>query len=230
MCGILSILAFVLLGRSYLVEVDEIKSAVTQYVISRLDTTLQKDALIEFRGGLERVRVPEEDRVLRVGLGEERMLRGMVCLPVEISCGGKVVRQMAVSVKVRLFGQVFVASRQFERHANISDGGVSSRFAELTSMPDDVVTRKEQLAGKRTSRIVGAGSILRESSLELIPLVFRGEEVTLIVRAGHVKLSTKGLAKEDGVFGSIIEVQKLDSHERIDAVVIDEHTVQVTTE
>ena len=230
MNGIFTILTFMFLGRTSAVEVDEIKNAVSQYVYSRLDSTVQKDAVIEFRGGLERVGVPGDDHTVRVGLGEERILRGIVCLPVEITSGGKVIRQMVVSIKVRVFGQVFVAGRQFERHSNISVEGVNCRYAELTSMPDDVVMRKEQLTGKRTSRIIGAGSILRESSLELIPLVFRGEQVTLIVRSGHVKLSTKGLAKEDGVFGSMIEVQKLDSHERIEAVVIDEHTVQVTTE
>ena len=129
-------------------------------------------------------------------------MRGIVCLPVEITSEGKVARQMVVSLKVRLFGQVFVAGRQLERHSNISDEGIGSRYVELTSMPDDVVMHKEQLSGKRTSRIIGAGSILRESSLELIPLVFRDEHVTLIVRAGHVKLSMQGVAKEDGVFGS----------------------------
>jgi len=230
MSGIFMIIAFILPGRGGMVEVSEIKSAVSQYVISRLDSTMQKDAIIEFRGGLERVSVSSDEHAVRVGMGEERILRGIVCLPVEITSGGKVERQMVVSLKVRLFGQVFVAGRQFECHANISDESVSSRYAELTSMPDDIVMRREQLNGKRTSRIIGAGSLLRESSLELIPLVLRGEQVTLIVRAGHVSLSTKGVAKEDGVFGSTIEVQKLDSHDRIEAVVIDEHTVQVTTE
>ncbi len=230
MSGLFIIIALILPGRSSIVEVDEIKSAVSRYVISRLDTAMQKDAIIEFRGGLERVSVPGADHTVRIGLGEEHIMRGIICLPVEIASGGRVSRQMVVSLRVRLFGRIFVAGRQLESHANLSDENVTFRYAELTSMPDDVVMRKEQLSGKRTSRIVGAGSILRESSLELIPLVFRGEQVTLIVRAGNVRLSMKGLAKEDGVFGSTIEVQKVDSHERIEAVVIDEHTVQVTTE
>ncbi len=230
MSGIFTIMTFILLGQTNVVEVDEIKSAVSQYVFSRLDSTMRKDAIIEFRGGLERVSISGSEHTLRVGLGEERVLRGIVCLPVEITSAGKVAREMLVSLKIRLFGQVLVAGRQFERHSNVFDQDVGTRYAELTSMPDDVVMRKDQLSGKRTSRIIGAGSILRESSLELIPLVFRDEQVTLIVRAGHVKLSMKGVAKDDGVFGSMIEVQKLDSHERIEAVVIDEHTVQVTME
>jgi flagella basal body P-ring formation protein FlgA len=230
MNGIFTILTFMLLGRTNAVEVDEIKNAVSQYVYSRLDSAMQKDAIIEFRGGLERVIVSGKEHTLRVGLGEERKLRGIVCLPVEITSDGKVARQMVVSLKVRLFGPAFVADRQLERHLNVSAEGIGSRCIELTSLPDDVIVRREQLNGKRTSRIIGAGSILRESSLELIPLVFRNEHVTLIVMAGHVKLSMQGVAKDDGVFGSIIEVQKIDSHERIEAVVIDEHTVQVTTE
>ena len=230
MNGIFTLLTFMFLGPTNTVEVDEIKSAVSQYVISRLDSAMRKDAIIEFRGGLEPVIIQGSEHTLRVGLGEERILRGIVCLPVEITSGGKVARQMVVSLKVRVFGLVFVAARQLDRHTSVSDDGVSSRYVELTSLPDDVVIRKEQLRDKRTSRIIGAGSILRESSLELIPLVFRNEHVTLIVRAGRVKLSMQGVAKDDGVFGSMIEVQKGDSHERFEAVVIDEHTVQVTAE
>jgi flagella basal body P-ring formation protein FlgA len=232
MSEIFTILMFIFLRptAASFVEADEIKSAVSQYIFSRLDTAFRKDAIVEFRAGIERVSLSGRDHTLRVGLGEERTLRGIVCLPVEIASEGKVRRQMVVSVKIRLFGQVFIADQQLERHSNISDKGIGSRYMELTSMPDDVILSKDQLYGKRTSRIVGAGSVLRESSLELIPLVVRDESVTLIVRTGHVRLSTTAVAKEDGVFGSTIEVQKVDSHERIEAVVIDEHTVQVTME
>ena len=101
MNGIFTILTFMFLGRTSTVEVDEIKNAVSQYVYSRLDSTVQKDAVIEFRGGLEGVGVPGDDHTVRVGLGEERILRGIVCLPVEITSGGKVIRQMVVSIKVR---------------------------------------------------------------------------------------------------------------------------------
>ena len=86
-------MTFILLGQTSIVEVDEIKCAVNEYVISRLDSTLRKDAIMEFRGGLERVSVSGSEHTLRVGLGEERVLRGIVCLPVEITSDGKLARR-----------------------------------------------------------------------------------------------------------------------------------------
>ena len=230
MSGILSIIAFLLFGQTSVVGVDVIKNAVRQYVISRLDSTMRKDAIIEFRGTLEPVSVMGHGYSLRVGQEEEKILRGFVTLPVEIESEGKVQRQLIVSLKVRLFGEALFADRQLERHVTLTDENIGTRYVEMTSMPDDVITSKEDLIGKRTSRIVGAGSVLSESSLELIPLIFRDEPVVLLVRYGHVRLSIKAIAREDGVFGSTIEVQKVDSHERIEAIVIDEHTVQVTAE
>jgi len=226
-CGIAS---FIFFGWTNIVDATEIKDAVSAFVISRLDSTLRRDAVIEFRSGLESVKVSGSDHAIRIEPQEEIKMRGAFCLPVEISSDGKVERRMVVSLKVRLFGRVLVCSRQLDRHTSIADGDIASRYAELTSLPDDIILNKEQLAGKRTSRIIGEGSILKESSLELMPLVFRGESVTLLVRAGKVKVSMQATAKDDGVFGSLIEVQKIDSHERIKAVVIDDHTVQVTTE
>ena len=92
--------------------------------ISRLDSTMRKDAMIEFRGGLERVSVSENEHTLRVGLGEERVCAGLSVFLLRSRAAEKSVREMVVSLKVRLFGQVFVAGRQLERHSNIFDQGV----------------------------------------------------------------------------------------------------------
>ena len=75
MSGIFTILAFMLLGRTSAVEVDEIKSAVSQYVYSRLDSAMQKNAIIEFRGGLERVPFRETNMNCMLGWGKREHAR-----------------------------------------------------------------------------------------------------------------------------------------------------------
>ena len=230
MNALFTLAMFLLIGRTSVVEVGEIKSAVFHFVISRLDSTFRNDAVVEFRGGLNRVSIASPEHTIRVGSDHLPVFRGYVSVPVEIDGGGRIQRQMIVSVKVRLFGQVYVAKHQLERHENLTEDDVTRRLVEITFLPDDIVLRQDQLTGRRSSRMIAEGGLLRESSLELIPLVFRDERVTLLVKAGNVLVSSSGIAKEDGVFGSTIEVQKVDSHERIRAVVVDDHTVEVTME
>ncbi|HTX18023.1 MAG TPA: flagellar basal body P-ring formation chaperone FlgA [Bacteroidota bacterium] len=230
MNGILSIFMLLLGGHTVTVEVQEIRKTVTEYIISRIDSTERKDAMVEFRGTLSPVTVDGERYALRVDPLEGESLRGFVTVRLEIVSQGKVQRTLALSLKVRVFGEALFTARQFDRHVVLQQADVASRAVEITDLPDDFITRFDQLDGQRTSRIVEAGCLLRKSILEQVPLVYRDEPVTLIVRAGTVRLSVEAIAREDGIAGKTIEVQKKDSHERIRAVVVDEHTVQVTAE
>lgn len=230
MIAILTVLLFIFAETTNIVSPDGIKSIVNRYILAHLDTSLRKDAVIEFRSLPEPIRITTASYILLVGSENVLQFRGNVSLPVEIFIEGKVQRRLMVSVRIKLYGTVLVAKKQLERHAKVIDADCEFQTAELTSLSDDIITKSGQLTGKRTTRIISAGSVVRASALETAPAILQDEAVTLIVKTKRMILSTIAVAKEDGLLGSIIKVQKLDSHERIEAKVIGEHTVEVSME
>lgn len=230
MSRILAALLFIFAGRTNVVSPDEIKSVVYEYVISCLDSSLRKDAVVEFRSLPGPVRLSDSEYTLRVGSESTPRLRGNVSLPVEIVSQGNILRLAMVSIRVTTFGNALLARHRLERHTKVSDADCEVARVELSSAPADLVANASQLTGKRTRKMILPGSMLRESALEIAPSVVQDEAVTLTIRTKRVILSTSAVAKEDGLLGRVIRVQKTNSHQQIEAKVVGEHKVEIAME
>jgi flagella basal body P-ring formation protein FlgA len=146
---------------------------------------------------------------------------------VDLVNGQKVVYRIPVSVRVRTYGTVFVTTHQIDRHQTVGPDDLVECFIETTTLAEDVVRQSEQIKEKRTSRIINARTTMKLSMMEAIPLISANDEVSLIVHTGNVRLSTKAIAKDAGSEGSVISVQKVGSHEKLRARVIDSKTVEL---
>jgi len=87
--------------------------------------------------------------------------------------------------------------------------GISSRYV------GDVA----QLAGQRLRRPVAMGEALAAEALAVAPVVHRGQQLTLVARAGGMEVRTTGIALTDGRPDERIRVQNLASQKVIEAVV-----------
>jgi len=87
--------------------------------------------------------------------------------------------------------------------------GVSSRYV------GDVA----QLAGQRLRRPLAMGEALAADALAIAPVVHRGQQLTLVARAGGMEVRTTGIALSDGRPDERIRVQNLVSQKVIEAVV-----------
>jgi len=87
--------------------------------------------------------------------------------------------------------------------------GVSSRYV------GDVA----QLAGQRLRRPLAMGEALAADALAVAPVVHRGQQLTLVARAGGMEVRTTGIALSDGRPDERIRVQNLVSQKVIEAVV-----------
>ena len=85
----------------------------------------------------------------------------------------------------------------------------------------------DAVIGKRTRRAIGALTPLRADSIELPPLVKRGDLVVIMAESENLKITTLGQVKKKGRLGERIPVVNLDSKKVLHAVVIDANTVKV---
>ncbi len=77
----------------------------------------------------------------------------------------------------------------------------------------------DQIKGMRASRFLRSGRVLTTDDLEPIPLVTKGEKVTLKAVVGAVEVSVVGIAQADGNQGDVIPVTNARTDKEVPAVV-----------
>lgn len=203
-----------------------IRKAVENYVAARWDAT-QGDYMLEVRGVPSHLSVGSTEYSIQVGIGSAPRLKGHVGIPIEIVVAGKSVQKAVVPVLVRTFGSVVSTSRQMQRHEAVSADDILVQRLETTALGEDILTSVREIEGRRTARIIAANSVLSKIVLELIPAVKIEDVVTVFVRAGKTTLTTQGVAKQEGGIGDVITIQRVGSHDRLSAVIVDAKSVLV---
>ena len=83
--------------------------------------------------------------------------------------------------------------------------------------------------GQRAKRFISIGAILESSLLEEVPLVKRGELVTITSAIGGVSVVTTAKAAGSGLLGEVVRIRSLSSkHVEFDAVVVGPGHVEIT--
>ena len=205
---------------------SEIQSVAEQFIRSRILRS-HAEMTVEFRSVPDQLTIRGDSHEVRVPESVTDIRAGNFSLPVELLADGRVGQHCIVSVKVRTYDSVLIATRQLGRHENLTSEDVRKERVETTSLRSEALTRTEQLEGVRTSRILSSGTVLTSDLTEPVPLVAQGSPVVLIVRGHSVMFSTDAIARQDGMKGDRIMVQRTGSSARLHAEVVDAGTVQM---
>jgi flagellar basal body P-ring formation protein FlgA len=223
---LVTLLLVVLSGVSSVVPRSAFERVVEQYIRARLPKTATEVA-VEFRNVPDGLQVEGYEYALRVSESTASELKGNISLPVEIVVAGRVEHQCIVSIKVRTFDSVLVAARQLGRHESITSGDIRPERVETTALKGVPLRSVADLVGLRTKRIVRAGSVLTNEITQTIPDVLQGSAVKLIVKGKNFCFSVDAVAKDDGVKGQLVTVQRAGSSARVQATVMNQNSVEM---
>jgi flagella basal body P-ring formation protein FlgA len=207
------------------VQGERIRNAVEEYVYSATGASRQ-ELIIELRGRLPNLTASKSDYTIRVGTDRVIRLRGHVSIPVEIVANGTTETRTTVTVYIRSFGPVVIATHLLQHQALTADD-VAVTQMETTTLPEDRISEPTVVAGKRTARLVSGNSVLCRAMVEAIPVIKEGDAVTIVVSMRHAVVKVRGNARQDGCIGDMIAVQRDGSHERFQGKVISEHVVEL---
>lgn len=146
---------------------------------------------------------------------------------VQVMVQGQKVRRITVPVNIEVWSDVVVSAKPLGRYQPIAEDDLQVKKMNLARVPSNVVVRMDQALGRRTNRNIAAGCVLRIDQIESPPMVKRGDIVQVIAQSPILKISVKGMAKQNGGEGDRIKVINLRSKKAIYAQVIDAHTVKV---
>jgi flagella basal body P-ring formation protein FlgA len=181
-----------------------------------------------YRGAAEVIFDRTSDKVLDLsGPAYEFRLRrrgeplGLCPLEVDVLANGKIVQTVPFVVQVAMIRNALVARRTVNLDATITAADVdlcSLTFTRLDRLGlDDAATA----IGQRAKKVIPAGALIEAATLESVPLVVRGQLVTLTSAACGVRVVTTGKAGADGRLGELIKVRSVDDKRaEFDAVVV----------
>jgi flagella basal body P-ring formation protein FlgA len=153
---------------------------------------------------------------------------GNVSLEMVVLHQGQPLKRLKVNGEVRLERQVVCAVRPLKPQEVLSPGDIQVARREVTDLNDnDFFTSTEQVIGRTLARPLGPQEILTSRHLSNLPVIKRGEEVTVLLEHEGLEIATKGVAREEGYLGKIIRLLNPKSKKEFQGMVVDAKTVKV---
>jgi flagellar basal body P-ring formation protein FlgA len=114
-----------------------------------------------------------------------------------------------VDATIRIIAPVVVAVHSLARGTIVREGDVAlQRVAAADKLPDALHSLEEAI-GHELVRAVATGSAVTSDALRPPVAVHRGEVVSVLARAGGVRIRTNARAREDGSIGELVAVESL---------------------
>ncbi len=157
-------------------------------------------------------------------------LLGLVAVEVDVISQGSVVQVVPLVVQVSMARDVVVARRSINQGATIGIGDIETTELRFGRVEQIGLLDAAQIVGQRAKRFISSGSMIELSDVESVPIIVRGQLITLVSVAGGVQVVTTAKAAEDGLFGDTIKVRAADNRRvEFDAVVIGAGRARVGT-
>ena len=207
---------------------EAIQKSVTASIYSRLGLAAGSDkAQIVFRD-LKKRKLPVAGPVtLSVKAMNESKLRGVVRFSIEVLKDKRIVDRFAVTTEVRTFEDLVVTTGKIKKHEKISLDKVELKRIETTKLRREYFTDIKSLSGYRAKRVVSGKRIITLADLEHVPVINKGDKITIVCQGRGVRVTARGVALRDGVIGEKIPVKNLSGGARLIAQVIDAGKVSV---
>jgi flagella basal body P-ring formation protein FlgA len=198
---------------------DAITRAVTErngFPAEKLEITIHTARLPETAATADRVvaQVPDYDDAI-----------GAVTLKVTFTKDGETLARISAPIRVKVFEDALVTTRRLNRHDILHAGDLRRERVDITNLVKWVQTESDSVLGRRTTRTINPGTIVESRWLAEVPLVSRGDRITMAKAANGVSVTGMAVALEDGYKNQEISVKAEWANRILRAVVVDAGTV-----
>jgi flagella basal body P-ring formation protein FlgA len=146
---------------------------------------------------------------------------------IEFIQNDRIIRRLHGSARVKLQADVVVAETEIARGSLMRAEmlSVEKRVVPLGSLT--LCTEIAQVIGKAAKRRIAAGREINKGYIEFPPDVMAGEVVMIKAENEKIKVTAKGVARQNGAVGDVIQVLNSRSNRKLQAMVIGRSKVQV---
>lgn len=139
---------------------------------------------------------------------------------------GQVVRNLSLRGELEALAPVVVAAADLDRGTVLREADLNLVEMDLTSLRNPCLDPGAVL-GQKLKRPVRQGTPLDPATVEMPPVISRGETVTILLSRGALSLTARGQALESGLQDETIRVRNNDSQRDISGRVVEPGVVIV---
>ncbi len=139
---------------------------------------------------------------------------------------GKRARRWFVPVNVHWWATAAVAAKSISARSMLSSSMIKMQRQDIAGHGSNWFSAVSELEGMRLLRQVKRGEPIFAAMTRQLPLIKRGQLVTIQAYFGTVQVSTAGKALRSARRGELLQVQNLRSKRRIEAIAVGAGTVR----
>lgn len=137
------------------------------------------------------------------------------------------VKELRFRAQIEIEADVVMSRNYLQKHKIIGEKDVQLVRKNITRLPQDFVSRLDEVLGKRTTLSLNGQEILRQSMIESPPLVRKGDRVVLLIENDYFRITSLGEVKEEGRRGERVKLMNISSKKEVSGQVLDARTVRV---
>lgn len=164
---------------------------------------------------------------MSVKLPEQLQLKKRMSVWVDIKIDEELYQSIPVWFSLSVFADVLVAMEEMPRHSIPVVERFVREYRDITSLNGEPVAAAAELVGMRLKSRVRKDVLLSANMLEPLPLVAKGQKVTVYANAGTVTLKTTGVALHDGDMLHRVNIRHPHNSINYPAVVVGQGQVRV---
>jgi len=178
------------------------------------------------RASQQALSLSEPEYTFRIQNRTNRAL-GLVSFDVQVFRNGTLAQRVPIVAEVALVKPVVVARRPINRGAIIRAKDVALTERRFTRLEDIGLTDLAAVVGQEARRFMERGTLIRARDVRPLPLVRRGQLVTVWNRSGPIVVKAVGKALDSGSYGQVVQVKSERSGQTFYATVSGPRTVVI---
>ena len=197
MVGLVSILIGIVFGQG-----QNFNAQLKKYLDEKLNSYAKYEyQIIQAPKNYSRIEISDDRK--------SRLDKNYFYLPVKIYDNKNVASLSLLTIRVKLYKNVFSASREIKRNENLLPNMFEVKMADVSLYGDNVINVTEDISNYRSRVLIKTGTILSEEIIEPIPAVNKGDKVVLHTGGLGVDVSIDVTARQDGCVGDVISVYSI---------------------
>ncbi len=174
----------------------------------------------------EIVQSPDAKSIKLVNKNVLNLHKNLLYLPVEIKDGTNRTRNSYITIKLKLYQNVFVVNSFLQRNQALIPSDLKIEKIDVSEINGTLVSCSDNISDLQSKIIIKPGTVLINEIVEPKPIIIKGEKVSARVIRGKVMLTVDAFSRQDGAEGEIIKIRTNDN-KQFSAKVIDSKNVLI---
>lgn len=122
----------------------------------------------------------------------------------------KLVDKLRLLVEVKAFANLVSAKRNLKAREIVKEEDLQVSCDEINDKPNNIITNINEAIGRETKYDITKGNFLLKSMIQEVPLIRKGDKISIIFLNNGIKLELEGTALEDGYYSKTIQIKRKD--------------------